>query len=101
MNINYKNISKDEIRRIQFLKNELKQNLLKSIRKNHQVNSTIRVLTQYKIQNINMYTTRQKNLCTITGKSGSNYKLTNTSRHNINKRAQEGLLINIKTNNKK
>lgn len=92
-------LSRDEIRRIIFLKKELKRLLLKSIIKNQQISPKIRGFALYKLQSENIFFSRQKNFCILTGKSGSVLKLTNTSRQMLNKLAQEGALINIKTNN--
>jgi ribosomal protein S14 len=92
-------LSRDEIRRIMFLKKELKRLLLKSILKNQQISPKIRGFALYKLQSENVFYSRQKNFCVLTGKSGSVLKLTNTSRQMLNKLAQEGSLINIKTNN--
>jgi len=92
-------LSRDEIRRIIFLKKELKRILLKSILRNQQLTPKTRAYALYKLQLENVFYTRQKNFCLITGRSGGVLKLTNTSRHVLNKLAQEGHLINIKTNN--
>jgi len=94
-------ISKDEVRRILFLKNELRRVLLKSIKRNQQIEPIKRIIAQHKIQNSFLYLSRQKNFCVKTGKSGGVYKFSNLSRHMINKNAQQGYLINIKTNNSK
>jgi ribosomal protein S14 len=92
-------LSRDEIRRVMFLKKELKRMILKSILKNQQLSPKIRGFALYKLQTENVYYSRQKNFCILTGKSGSVLKLTNTSRQMLNKLAQEGSVINVKTNN--
>lgn len=92
-------LSRDEIRRILYLKKELKRTLLKSILRNQQLSPKVRGFALYKLQTENVFYSRQKNFCIQTGKSGGVIKLTNTSRQVLNKLAQEGYLINIKTNN--
>lgn len=92
-------LSRDEIRRTMFLKKELKRILLKSIITNQQTSPKVRAFALYKLQVENVFYSRQKNFCILTGKSGSVVKLTNTSRQMLNKMAQTGSLTNIKTNN--
>jgi len=92
-------LSRDEIRRIMYLKQELKRLILKSILKNQQISPKIRGFALYKLQSENVFFSRQKNFCVLTSKSGSVLKLTNTSRQMLNKMAQDGSLINLKTNN--
>lgn len=94
-------LSRDEILRMIFLKKEIKKILLKSILKNQQIKPTVRGLCSYKIQRDKVFFTRQKSICLVTGKSGSVYSLTNTSRQVLNKMLQEGFVTNVKTNNTK
>ena len=92
-------LSRDEIRRIMYLKQELKRLILKSILKNQQLSPKTRGFALYKLQTENVFYSRQKNFCVLTSKSGSVLKLTNTSRQMLNKMAQDGSLIGLKTNN--
>lgn len=101
MNVRKMRLSKDELYRILFLKKELKQIILKSIKKNQQLKNNIRLRAAYLYQKNTSFITKQKNYCLLTSKSGGVYKITNTSRHCINKLAQEGFLINVKSNNTK
>lgn len=94
-------VSKDEIRRIIYIKKELKNTLLKSLLKNQQVNPNIRFWVFYKIQQNCTFISRQNNRCVVTGRSGGVWKLTNMSRHMMNKRFQFGLIPNVRTNNVK
>jgi ribosomal protein S14 len=96
-----RNLSKDEIRRLLFLKKEYKFTFLKSIRKNHQLPNLTRFYSQYLLQQEHTFFSKQLNLCKKTGKAGGVYKFSNYSRHYINKQAQRGFLTNIRTNNEK
>lgn len=101
MSVKYLAVSRDEIRRLLFLKKEIKRILLKSIYKNQQIKPIYRGFCVYKIQQDNIMTSRQKNICIITGKNRGIYSVTNTSRHALNKMLQEGFITNMKTNNTK
>lgn len=101
MNSKKLRLSKDELYRIIFLKKELKQMILKSIKKNQQLKNYLRIYAAYLYQKNSAFISKQKNYCLITSKSGGVYSLTNTSRQCINKLAQEGYLINLKANNVK
>ena len=92
-------LSRDEIRRILFLKKEYKTVILKSILRNRQISNNIRVWSLYYIQKNTSFSSRQKNFFLLTGRSGGVWNITNTSRHCLNKLAQEGILNNIKVNN--
>jgi len=92
-------LSRDEIRRIIFLKKEYKNIILKSILRNRQTNNNVRMFTLYKIQKNTTFLSRQKNFCILTGRAGGVWKISNTSRHCLNKFLQEGMLTNIKVNN--
>ena len=94
-------LSRDEILRLMFLKNEVQTVLLKSILKNQQIKPTVRNLCSFKIQRKKLFFCRQKNICLITGKSGGVYSISNTSRQVLNKMLQEGFVTNVKTNNTK
>lgn len=92
---------RDETLRLLYLKNELKNIILKSIRINQQIKPIYKVYATYLIQKNSKFISKQKNYCLITGKSGGVYKYTNTSRQILNKLAQEGYITNIKSNNMK
>lgn len=101
MNNIKKNITRDEILRLIYLKKELNFILLKSIVTNRQAKNNIRALASYKIQRMHLYKSRQNNVCILTGKIGGVYKITNTSRQMLNKLLQKGELNLIKSNNNK
>lgn len=101
MSVKFLKISKDEIRRLMFLKKEIKRILLKSIYRNQGIKPIYRGLCAYKIQQDNLMSSRQKNICIITGKNRGTYSVSNTSRHILNKMLQEGFVTNMKTNNMK
>lgn len=95
------NLRKDEIKRIKFLKNEINYNLLKSIINNQQIKPKYRAFANYKLQRTFLFFTQQKNYCLLTARSRGVWKFCNMSRHQINKFAKLGYLINIKPHNEK
>lgn len=95
-------ISKDLIKRKNFLKNEIKLILLKSISKNFQINNIIRVEMFRKIsifwKKCNI--TKQNNICLYTGRIGGVFKKWNASRHYIKQMGKWNLLTNTKIKSK-
>ncbi len=95
-------ISKDLIKRKNFLKNEIKLILFKSIIKNFQINEFIRIEMFRKISLIwkKCNITKQNNICLYTGRMGGVFKKWNASRHYIKQMGKWNLLTNIKIKSK-
>lgn len=95
-------ISKDLIRRKNFLKNEIKLILFKSIIRNFQINEFIRIEMFRKIylmwKKCNI--TKQNNICLHTGRIGGVFKKWNSSRHYIKQMGKWNLLTNVKIKSK-
>jgi hypothetical protein len=69
MNNKTTKLQKDEIRRIKFLKNEIRYLLLKSIINNEQIKPKYRAFAMYKLQRKHIMFTKQKNHCLVTARS--------------------------------
>lgn len=95
-------ISKDLIKRKNFLKNEIKLILLKSIVRNFQINELIRIEMFRKISLIwkKCNITKQNNICLYTGRIGGVFKKWNSSRHYIKQMAKWNILNNTKIKSK-
>jgi len=95
-------ISKDLIKRKNFLKNEIKLILFKSIIRNFQINEFIRIEMFRKIylmwKKCNI--TKQNNICLHTGRIGGVFKKWNSSRHYIKQMGKWNLLTNVKIKSK-
>lgn len=95
-------ISKDLIKRKNFLKNEIKLTVLKSIIRNFQINDIIRVEVLRKItimwKKCNI--TKQNNICLYTGRIGGVFSKWNASRHFIKQMGKWNLLTNVKIKSK-
>jgi len=95
-------IYKDFIKRKNFLKNEIKSIILKSILQNFQINNEIRIeayrkiLISWKKCNIS----KQNNVCLKTGRFGGVFKQWNVSRHYIKQMGKWNLLTNTKIKSK-
>lgn len=61
-------LTRDEIRRIKFLKNELLTTILKSILHNTQIAPKYRAYALYKLQRKNIFYTQQKNFCLLSAR---------------------------------
>ena len=95
-------ISKDFIKRKNFLKNELKLILFKSIIQNFQINDVIRIEMIRKISLIwkKCNITKQNNICLNTGRIGGVFKQWSASRHYIKQMGKWNLLNNVKIKSK-
>ncbi len=95
-------ISKDLIKRKNFLKNEIKLILFKSILRNFQIKDVIRIEMLRKIALIwkKCNITKQNNICLHTGRIGGVFKKWNASRHVIKNMAKWNLLTNMKIKSK-
>ena len=95
-------ISKDLLKRKNFLKNEIKITLFKSIVKNFKINDVIRIEMLRKIcilwKKCNI--TKQNNVCLYTGRMGGVFKKWNASRHYIKQMGKWNLLTNTKIKSK-
>ncbi len=89
-------ISKDLIKRKNFLKNEIKMLILKSIFKNFQINEIIRLEVSRKISIMwkKCNITKQNNICLNTGRIGGVFKKWNSSRHFIKQMGKWNMLTN-------
>lgn len=94
-------LTKDETRRIKFLKNEFNIKILKSIYRNLQCSSKHRFDAMRRISSKSSHISKQRNFCLLTGRGAGVYKFANVSRQMINKLCQQGELNSIRTNNKK
>jgi len=93
------NIEKDKIKRKNFLKNEIKKIILKSIIQNLNIKPIKRALALKKLSYINSkaYLSRQNNnICLKTGRNKGVLRLTNLSRHIMKQLSFSGNLQNIK-----
>lgn len=92
-------INKDFIKRKNFVKQEIKKMILKSIIQNKNLKPIIRSLAVYKLSRINLKSSISKqnnNICLLSGRIGGVYKNTNLSRHSMKKLSINGNLQNIK-----
>lgn len=94
------NISKDKIKRKNFLKNELKKLILKSILKNHQTKEMDRLdaFKHFCFFSKKSSLSKQNNLCLLSGRNGGVFKNWQISRHNIKQFGKFNLLQNVKIN---
>lgn len=98
MKRNKKNISKDLLKRNNFIKNELKKHILKSIVQNKQTKPIIRSYAYLKLINCGKKSSisNQINVCLFRGRNKGVWKFTQLSRHALNKQAMFGFLQNTK-----
>lgn len=92
-------INKDFIKRKNFVKQEIKKMILKSIIQNKNLKPIIRSLAFYKLSRISLKSSISKqnnNICLLTGRIGGVFKNTNLSRHSMKKLSVNGNLQNIK-----
>lgn len=94
-------LSKDEIKRLKFIKKEFFFKILKSIFRNAQCADKYRYDAMRKLTRKSVYLSEQRNFCLLTGRGAGVYKMTNLSRHMMNKLLQQGELVSIKSNNQK
>jgi ribosomal protein S14 len=92
-------INKDFIKKKNFIKQEIKKMILKSIIQNKNLKPIIRSLALYKLSRINLKASISKqnnNICLLSGRIGGVLKNTNLSRHSMKKLSINGNLQNIK-----
>ena len=91
---------KDKIKRKNFLKNELKKLILKSVLQNFKLCELDRLESLKKLTFISKksYISRQNNPCLISGRMGGVFKKWNLSRHNLKNMGKLGMLHNTKIN---
>lgn len=95
-----KNINKDIVKRKNYLKNELKKIVLKSIIQNNNIKPSYRALALKKIskfKKIAFISKQNNNICLKTGRYKGVLKLTQVSRHSLKNLAIFGSLQNFKT----
>lgn len=93
------NINKDKIKRKEYLKNEIKKTILKSIIQNLNIKPNIRSLALKKLsqfKNISYISKQNNNICLKTGRYKGVLRLTNLSRHYMKQLSLFGGLQNIK-----
>ena len=95
---NILNINKNLLKKKKYLKNEIKKIILKSIIQNKNLKPITRSLAFYKLSQLPLKASisKQYNICLLTGRSKSVYKITNLSRHTMKKLSINGNLQNIK-----
>lgn len=94
------NIQRDVAKRKHFLKNELKLTILKSIVHNQNIQPIIRAYICFRvIHNFKKksFISTQHNVCLITGKQKTTFKLTNISRQMTKKYLELGLIRGFRT----
>jgi small subunit ribosomal protein S14 len=93
-----KNITKDNIKKLHFVKQEWKKLILKSILQNKNIKPLIRSYCFYKLVNLKKKSSisNQNNPCLIRGRFKGVYKKFGLCRHVINKLALNGNLQNTK-----
>jgi ribosomal protein S14 len=98
MKRNAKNITRDLIKRKLYIKHELKKCILKSIINSKNVKPIIRSYAFLKLINFSYKThiSKQINTCLFRGRNRSVLKITQLSRHALNKQAMFGFLQNTK-----
>lgn len=100
MKRNFKNITKDLIKRKRFIKNEFKKIILKSIIQNKSTKPITRSFATFKLLSFTrkVKISRQKNVCLLRGRNKGVYKLTQLCRHMTVKWGVVGNLQNLKIN---
>lgn len=94
-----RNLNRDLIKRKNYLKNEIKKIILKSIIQNLNIKPNIRALAIKKLtdfRKISYISKQNNNICLLTGRNKGVLKLTQFSRHNMKKLSLKGSLQNIK-----
>ncbi len=94
-------LTKDLLKRKNFLKNEIKQKIFKSILQNFQIKPIIRVeaLRKLIIYSKKCNISKQNNICILSGRFGGVFKKWNISRHQIKNMSKLNLLTNTKVSN--
>jgi ribosomal protein S14 len=94
----FKNITKDELNRLAFLKTEIKKQMLKSVMKCKQLEPIKQVALKFQLtkKNRKHSISRHMNVCLIKGKHGAVYKKYALCRHVMLKLATKGVLHNTK-----
>jgi len=93
-----RNISKDQIGRLKFLKHEYKKIILKSIIQNKNIAPLTRIYAQTRLVRYTRKSviSRQINVCLMYGRTKGTYKLFHLCRHAMLKLATTGALQNTK-----
>lgn len=93
-------LTRDVIKRKNFLKTEFKKIIFRSIFQNKFSSSLTRIDVLRKLNFFKKKTsiTRQNNVCLITGRIGGVYKKYNLSRHEIKRMGKLNMLVNTKIN---
>lgn len=95
-------ISRDLIKRKNFLKNEIYLKIFKSISQNFQINNLIRIEMNRKISILwkKCNVSKQNNVCLNTGRIGGVFKTWNSSRQFIKQMGKWNFLTNTKIRSK-
>lgn len=94
-----KTISKEIILRKKYIKNELKNLVLKSIIQNSLIQYKSRILGLIfcaKVTSTKYFKTKQNNVCVASGKKKTTFKVTGFSRFVTKKYSELGLITNLK-----
>lgn len=91
------NIYRNKIKKIYYLKNEIKIILLKSVFQDKKSNTSIKAFSMFKINNLTKKCriSFQKSVCLILGKHRSVYSKFNLKRHSIKKLNTLGKIPNL------
>lgn len=93
------NIRTEQIKRIKFIKSEIKRKILKSTYHNNNHKNNYRLYSCIRERNfkIKLKISRQHKVCLWNGRNRGVFKHFNASRHTIKKLGIEGRLQNLKT----
>jgi len=91
-------LTRDVLKRKNFLKTELKKIILRSISQNFESNHSVRIDVLRRIIYFKKKSsiTRQNSVCLITGRIGGVYRQYNLSRHEIKRMGKLNMLVNTK-----
>ena len=98
MKLNLINFLKVKIKKKKFIKNELKYKILQSIFQNKKINPNKRLFSFFLLLKSNNKINQIKDVCLLTGKSGSLSNNFFISRHSIKQLLNLNKLQNIKIN---
>lgn len=95
-------VTKDIIKRKNFLKSEIFLKIIKSILRNFQINDIIRLEMSRKLSftSKRYNISKQNNVCLHTGRIGGVFSKWNSSRHYIKQMGKWNLLTNVKIKSK-
>ena len=89
-----KKLTKDKIKRIKYIKYEIEVNLLLSLYKNQNIGKNKKSLIFLMIFKKNVFRSKNRNFCISTQRARGIWRITNLSRHKMNKLIGEGYLVN-------